>query len=291
MNETIGLILLTAGTTGGIGLACGAIIALAAKYLSVYEDPKVQKVLDILPMCNCAACGTPGCAEYAKAVVEDGYDINKCAPGGAQTLKDISALMGLTADAMERPVAIVLCGGDQTHSYRRHDYNGVVDCWAADEVGGGDTACEYGCLGYGSCSRVCPTGAIEITQAELAVVIPELCISCGECVPSCPRDLIKMIPESRSMHVLCNSPDKGPLVKKVCDVGCIGCKICVKHADDESISMDGYLAIVDYDKPLTNMACVDECPTNTIVFDPHVPAPEELVSAPAELIEASNESS
>ncbi len=65
---------------------------------------------------------------------------------------------------------------------------------------------------------------------------------------------------------MCSSKDKGPVVKKACQVGCIGCRACAKLAEDESITMDGFLAIVDYGKTLTNMKVVEKCPTNCIVF-------------------------
>ena len=47
---------------------------------------------------------------------------------------------------------------------KRFKYEGVQDCRAAILAGGGDKACRYGCLGYGTCSRVCPFGAITMTE-------------------------------------------------------------------------------------------------------------------------------
>lgn len=248
---------------GGVGALCGGALALAAKFLSVYEDPRIGQASELLPGANCGGCGFAGCADYAKAIIVDGADINLCAPGGESTLKALAAMMGVTATAADKKVAIVLCGGNSKNAPRKFAYNGVADCTAAHATGAGDKKCSYGCLGYGSCSRVCPSGAIELTS-NLAVVHPDLCIGCGACVKTCPRNLIKMVPAKRFIHVLCSSKDKGPAVKKACSVGCIGCTKCTKLADNESITMNGPLAIVDYTKDLTNEDVIEACPSKCI---------------------------
>lgn len=257
-------ILITGGAIGGIGLVCGAALALAAKYLAVKEDPRIGEVADILPGANCGGCGLAGCADYAKAIVVDGAAINLCAPGGSKVIAALSAYLGVTAEAAERKVAMVLCGGDSDKAPRKFLYNGVADCTSANAVGGGDKICRYGCLGYGSCARVCPVGAIQITAKNIALVHPDLCIGCGACVKACPRNLIKMIPESKRIHVLCSSKDRGPVVKKACQVGCIGCTVCTKLSDG-AISMNGALAVVDYSKPLENEVVIEKCPGKCII--------------------------
>ncbi len=255
---------LTALAIGLIGLVCGAALALAARFLAVHEDPRIGQVADILPGANCGGCAYAGCADYAKAIVLNDAAINLCAPGGQEVLDKLCAFLGKTAEAAEKKTAIVLCGGDSGKAPRRFAYNGVADCAAAQAVHGGDKRCGYGCLGYGSCARICPAGAIEIANG-LAKVHKNLCIGCGACVKACPRTLIQMIPVSRTIHVLCRSRDKGPVVKKACSVGCIGCTRCAKIADDGQIAMDGPLAVVDYAKPFDNEEAVEKCPTHCIV--------------------------
>ena len=254
----------TALTIGGAGLACSGALALAAKFLAVKEDPRIGEINDILPGANCGGCGYAGCAAYAEAIVLESAPINLCTPGGADVLAQLATATGQTAQMAERKVAIVLCGGDLDNAPRKFDYNGVADCQAAHTTGGGDKACAYGCLGYASCARACPVGAIEMING-IAKVHPDLCIGCQVCVSTCPRNLIKMVPYSRKIHVLCSSKDKGPAVKKVCKVGCIGCTICTKLAEDEAIKMEGFLAVVDYDKELDNDAVIEKCPGNCIV--------------------------
>jgi ferredoxin len=186
-----------------------------------------------------------------------------CPLCNSATLAKIAAIFGRTVEAVERKVARVHCGGSDSEALRRFAYNGIADCAAAAATGGGDKACAYGCLGYGSCVRVCPVGAIAISGG-LASVNPATCISCGKCVPACPRGLITLVPAAAKIHVLCSSRDKGPVVKKVCGVGCIGCALCVKLSDG-AIAMDGFLAKVDYSIPLTNDALVDKCPGHCIL--------------------------
>lgn len=260
-------ILLTALAIGGIGLLCGLILSLAARFFAVSEDPRIALATDCLPGANCGGCGMAGCADYAKAIIVNNAPINLCAPGGASVIKALAKLLGQEAVAVERKVAIILCGGDRDKSPDKFLYNGIADCSAAHAVGGGDKRCPHGCLGYGSCSRVCPVGAIEITASRLAVVHPERCIGCGACVRTCPRRLIRMIPDSRHLHVLCSSPDKGPVVRKVCQVGCIACTVCTKLAPDQAIAMKGALAVVDYTKPIEQEAetLVAKCPGHCIV--------------------------
>ena len=247
---------------GGIGAFCGAALALAAYYLSVPEDPRIEQVTAELPGVNCGGCGFAGCADYAKAMVTGGAEADRCPVCTAAAVMKIAALLGKNAAPTGRKVALVRCGGCVGEAPRRFAYNGITDCAAAAATAGGDKACAYGCLGYGSCARVCPVNAITISDG-LARVDPDVCITCGKCVAACPRNLILLVPEAAKIHILCSSKDKGPVVKKVCGVGCIGCTLCVKLADG-AISMDGFLAKIDYTKPPTNEALVDKCPGHCI---------------------------
>ena len=80
----------------GLGAAMGVGLAVAAKYLSVVEDPRVEALADILPGANCGACGYPGCNGYAKALA-NGDDVTLCSPGGNATVQDIAQIMGVAA--------------------------------------------------------------------------------------------------------------------------------------------------------------------------------------------------
>ena len=78
MSISIAIVLVTV-----VGQLGAIILVLAAKFMSVYEDPRVGEVTECLPGANCGGCGFAGCADYAKAVVEGKAPVNKCAVGGA----------------------------------------------------------------------------------------------------------------------------------------------------------------------------------------------------------------
>lgn len=250
---------------GFTGLACGLVLAIAAKVFAVQEDPRIEALIALLPGANCGACGLPSCSEYARNILLHGSAINLCKQGGEETLRQLASYLEVEANVEERQVAIVLCRGNDSTAIHKAIYNGIADCPAAELAGGGSKACRYGCLGLGSCARVCPVDAIEITAGNIALVHPELCIGCGMCVSACPRHLIKLVPESRSIHILCTSKDRGPVVKKICSVGCIGCTICAKTVGNKGITMEKYLAVVDYTAPLENEDVITKCPQKTII--------------------------
>lgn len=70
------------GILAGMGLIFGLGLAIAAKFLYVKPDTRVEDITAILPNINCGACGFPGCAGYAEAIVEQKADsLSLCKPG------------------------------------------------------------------------------------------------------------------------------------------------------------------------------------------------------------------
>ena len=117
-----------------IGLFCGAALALAAKKFEIREDIRVETVAGLLPGVNCGVCGYAGCAAYAKAAVLQGTPINLCVPGGVEVVKKLEVFLGRSGKTCESTVAVVLCSGSHDVAKRRNDYNGIVDCYAADII-------------------------------------------------------------------------------------------------------------------------------------------------------------
>ena len=252
-----------------LGLLLGLVIGIAVKLFGVEVDPKLEQVEDLLPGANCGACGSAGCADFARALLKDEGAPDACTSASSEVLSQIAAVLGVSLAERTPNVAVVLCGGDSSVAKAAAKYNGVADCRSAVLVAGGAKGCRHGCLGLASCARACPFGAIEITPDGLAVVHAGICTGCGKCVATCPRNLIALVPATVPIHVLCSSPEKGAAKGKVCKRSCIGCRKCAKNAGEGQIVMDGFLARVNLeDPPGAELAKV--CPTKCL--QPSVPA-------------------
>lgn len=66
----------------GVGAILGVGLAIAAKFLYVKEDERIEEVAKKLPNYNCGSCGYAGCKDMAEAIVS-GKETNlrKCKPG------------------------------------------------------------------------------------------------------------------------------------------------------------------------------------------------------------------
>ncbi len=248
---------------GGLGLVFGVGLGYAAIQFKVFEDPNIALVRDILPGANCGGCGFAGCDAFATAVVGGGAKPNGCPVGGSALAITIADILGVEAVETERTVAFVKCNGSCSRSSNKYEYYGVNDCNIAAQLAGGSKACGYGCMGNGSCVTACQFDAIHLVDG-LAIVDEEKCTSCGACVTACPKNLIDIIPSKCDVAITCNSNDNGKIVKSVCTVGCIGCKICEKACEYDAVHVTDLLAKIDYDKCTMCNACVEKCPTHAI---------------------------
>lgn len=255
----------------GIGLISAIALALADRYLAVQEDPRIGLITAALPGANCGGCGFAGCDGYARALVAGTAPNGACAAGGEACAAEVAKILGVAATAVERRVAVVHCCGTRSEAIRVGDYNGICDCGIAAATAGGDKGCAYGCLGYGACANVCPKHAISVVDG-LAKVDKRLCIGCGRCVNVCPRKIIDLVPAKATIHVLCANPDKGPSVRKVCGVGCIGCHLCERNSGGKEaghFTFQGFLAKVNYANPPAEEQIAAKCPAKCISVDPH----------------------
>lgn len=250
-----------------LGLLLGAGLAFAAKKLAIKKDERVILVEEALPGVNCGACGFAGCAAYAEAIVLEGAEIGLCPPGGKDSADKVSSIMGVQASfSAERMVAKVHCNGNRERSTYSFDYRGIDDCNGASILFQGDKDCKFGCLGLGSCIKVCPADAISKTDDGRVWVDKDLCIGCKKCVDVCPTGVMKMIPYDADYYVSCNSHDKGAQVKKICSVGCIGCKICEKKFPEAGFIVEDFLSHVDYSTPgIDRAGAAEACPTHSIL--------------------------
>lgn len=258
-------------TLGGLGLALGVGLAVAGQKFYVHLDPKQEEILKALPGANCGACGFAGCLGYAEALAKGLAEVNKCTVGGFKTTKAVGYILGLDVEERIAEVAAVFCRGKKCQARSKYVYEGVQDCRAAMVLSGGDKGCIYGCIGLGSCVKVCPFGAIEWQNGEPPVINSDKCVGCGLCFKTCPKRIIGLISRSHAVCVACKSHDKGKDVRAVCAVGCIGCGLCVKVCPEKAITLKDNLAIIDYGKCVGCGKCVEKCPTKTIIWAAKTP--------------------
>jgi electron transport complex protein RnfB len=248
----------------GLSLVFGALLGFSAKKFAVKIDPKVEKIVNILPGVNCGACGFAGCGVFADAVVKEKASYNGCTPGGAAAAAGIAKTMGLEAKVSDRNVAFIKCNGLDDNVKRNYFYDGPRSCIAASQLAtGGNKSCAYSCIGLASCKNICPFNAIKIVDS-IAIVDSQICTACGKCVTVCPKNLIEIVPDNSKVRVVCNSQDKGKQVRINCRSGCIGCSICVKSCKSEAIIVEENIARINYGKCVLCMTCVNKCPTKSI---------------------------
>ncbi|WDV44697.1 Fe-S cluster domain-containing protein [Clostridiaceae bacterium M8S5] len=261
--DIVNSIVYPAITLGGLGILFGVGLGVASKKFAVEVDPKVEAIRSVLPGANCGACGYPGCDGFAAAVAAGKAPANGCPVGGASCAEKVAGIMGVNAQAGVKMVARVICNGTECNAKEKFEYAGVKDCKAASMVSGGSKACQYGCLGLGSCVNVCDFDAITIVDG-IAHIDKEKCTACGKCLKACPKAVIELVPYNQEVFVDCNSKQFGKDVKTKCQVGCIGCQICVKACPFDAMTFEDKLAKIDYDKCTNCMVCAEKCPTGAI---------------------------
>lgn len=273
-------ILIPVIVVGGLGMAFGVLLAWFAKKFAIKFDPAIEKIESVLPGVNCGACGFPGCSALAEAIVRGDAPIDSCPVGGTRTWQEIGRVLGKEVSVRETRKAVLICQGGNEVATTQAIYRGVADCRAATVYGVSFKACHYGCLGLGSCQRICPFEAIRMDETTgLPVIIGSRCTGCGRCVKECPRSVLTLLPARDLVVVACTSPDTARSVKAVCRKGCIKCQLCVKVCPVKAISFpDGKIRI---DRKICTLCglCVDKCPTGCIVRNIRNSVPAEASSS------------
>lgn len=127
----------------------------------------LQRIDALLPQTQCGKCGHPGCKPYAQGIV-DGEPINKCPPGGGETIAALAELLKipvLELDISRGPAP------PQVAFIR-----------------------EAECIGCTKCIQACPVDAIVGAAKLMHTVLIDECTGCDLCVAPCPVDCIEMHP-------------------------------------------------------------------------------------------------
>lgn len=273
---TITGILLAMVIVGATGCLIGFFLCFASEKFKVEVDERETAILDVLPGNNCGGCGYAGCSGLAAAIVKGEAPVNQCPVGGAPVAALVGEIMGVAAEEGVRKVAFVKCGGTCEKTNNNYIYAGITDCTAMAFVpGGGPKACDYGCMGFGSCVKACPFDAIHVIDG-IAKVDKEACKACGKCIEACPKHLIEFIPYEANYAVACSSKNKGKDVMQVCQTGCIACHLCEKNCPANAITVEDNIAHIDQSKCTGCGVCAEKCPKKIIYpQQPEVPKAKE----------------
>ena len=135
-------------------------------------SPALAEALDrALPQTQCTRCGYADCRAYAEALADDGAEINRCPPGGAEGVRRLAAITG------RAPLPLDPGTGEEGPRLLA-----VID--------------EGACIGCTLCLPACPVDCIVGGPKALHVVIAAHCTGCELCLPACPVDCISMLPAS-----------------------------------------------------------------------------------------------
>ena len=256
--------LTTVLTISGIGLLCGVVLVIAAKFLAVPVDETAENIRNVLPGANCGACGYAGCDDYAgKLATDKTIKCTLCTPGGGEVAEKISGILGVACEAMVPQKAMVHCAGTFDVAQFQMEYVGPKTCKACHSFYKGRKSCTYGCIGYGDCVSVCNFNALMIVNG-VAVIDRDLCTGCGACANICPTKIITIKPETSKVYVACSSHDKGGVTRKLCTAGCIGCMKCQKTCQFDAIHVVDGVASIQPDKCTSCGECIAVCPVHVI---------------------------
>jgi len=152
----------------GLGVVFGGILGYASVRFRTEGNPLVDQINQLLPQTQCGQCGYPGCKPYATAIA-DGDAINKCPPGGQETIEALADLLDVEAQPL-----------DAEHGEEKEPNVAYI---REDE-----------CIGCTKCIQACPVDAILGAAKLMHTVIADECTGCDLCVEPCPVDCIDMIP-------------------------------------------------------------------------------------------------
>ena len=130
------------------------------------KEKLINDIDILLPQTQCGLCDYQGCHAYATAIINNEAPIDRCLPGGVETLRelvhylnqDLSPYM-IAMEKKAKPITVAIIR-------------------------------EKECIGCTKCTQVCPTDAIIGASKLMHTVIANACTGCELCLPPCPVDCI-----------------------------------------------------------------------------------------------------
>jgi Na+-translocating ferredoxin:NAD+ oxidoreductase subunit B len=155
-----------------LGLALGALLGVASRFLKVEESALTGEVEALLPGSQCGQCGFPGCTPAAAAVANGEAPVTLCPPGGRALAESLATLLGVSVDlsAVEDKAPMI------AHIHERL------------------------CIGCTKCLKRCPTDAIIGANDQIHAVFEDACTGCEKCWEVCPTECIEMRPATQTVQ-------------------------------------------------------------------------------------------
>ena len=262
-SETLNVLIFMAALGGALAI----ILAVANRYMYVWEDPRIAEVDEMLPQSNCGACGTPGCRQFAEKLVAGSVVASQCTVNSEQGNAEIANYLGVDAGTQEKRIARLACAGGHNVARNTAGYSGMQTCRGATLISGGGKGCHWGCLGLGDCEDVCDFNAISMDAFGLPVVDEDKCTACEDCVDVCPKALFEIHPLNHKLWVACKNLQFGNTAEIECEVACNACERCIKDSAEGLIVIKDNLAVINYNlNDLADQSAIERCPTGAIVW-------------------------
>jgi electron transport complex protein RnfB len=131
----------------------------------------VEGIDALLPQTQCTRCGYPSCRDYAQALAQGSVDLNRCPPGGEETIAGLARVLGREPKPLDPA-----CGEQRP--------------WVVAHID------EAACIGCTLCIHACPVDAILGAGKRMHTVIEQECTGCELCLTPCPVDCITLVPMS-----------------------------------------------------------------------------------------------
>lgn len=136
----------------------------------------VQAIESALPQTQCGECGYAGCRPYAEALAQGLAPIDRCPPGGVETLRELGRLLKIDPEPYL----------ESMHAKTRLPAKAVIR--------------ESECIGCTKCIQACPVDAVIGSAKHMHSILSHECTGCGLCVEPCPVDCIDLVVQPEAVY-------------------------------------------------------------------------------------------